>query len=346
MLVVMKADATDAQVQEVMAVLRSYHTQPEVLPGHSRVAIGVMGNKEAVRQDEVLRLPGVMEVIEVTKKYKRVSKEFHPADTLVRVGDATFGAGRPVVIAGPCSVESEAQTLATARAVKAQGGQIFRGGIFKPRTSPYFFQGIGYVGLQYMQKAREETGLPLCVEIMSSDDIDLYKDEVDLLQVGARNMQNFDLLKRLGKIDKPVLLKRGLSATVEEFLLAAEYILDGGNQQVILCERGVRTFETSTRNLLDLNSVALIKTLSHLPIVVDPSHAVGRHDLVAALARAAIAVGCDGLLVETHPTPQKALSDANQQLDFEEFANMMRQVNLLVDALPELYATRTTAYSA
>lgn len=341
MLVVMKADATDAQVQEVMAVLREYKTKPEILPGHSRIAIGVMGNKEAVRQDEVMRLPGVMEVIEVTKKYKRVSKEFHPDGTQVRVGNAVFGGGRPVVIAGPCSVESEEQTLSAARVVKAHGGQVFRGGIFKPRTSPYMFQGIGYKGLQYLQQARQETGLPICVEIVSSDDIDNYKDEVDMLQVGARNMQNFDLLKKLGKLDKPILLKRGLSATVEEFLLAAEYILNGGNPNVVLCERGVRTFETSTRNLLDLNSVALIKTLSHLPIIVDPSHAAGRHDLVTALARAAVAVGCDGLIVETHPTPHKALSDANQQLDFDEFANMMQQVNALADALPQLYAPAT-----
>lgn len=338
MLVVMKAGATEAEIEYVVNVLRENKNKPELLPGHNRVAIGVMGNKEYVRQDDILRLPGVAEVIEVTKKYKRVSREFHPQDTLVKVGAAVFGAGEPVMIAGPCSVESEEQVLSTAHMLKEQGVQILRGGIFKPRTSPYFFQGIGYAGLKHLQKARAETGLPICVEIMATEDIDLYKDEVDMIQVGARNMQNFDLLKKLGRIQTPVLLKRGHNAYVEEFLLAAEYLLDGGNHNVVLCERGIRTFETSSRNTLDLNSVALIRTLTHLPIIVDPSHAAGRHDMVPPLARAAIATGVHGLIVETHPNPSKALSDANQQLDFDQFRDLMQQVRSLAAALPQLYA--------
>jgi 3-deoxy-7-phosphoheptulonate synthase len=321
MLVVMRAEATKEEVNNVISYLQSLQLKAEELPGSNRVAIGVTGNKKHVAHKEVQRMPGVKELIEVTHKYKKVSREFYPKDTVVNVGAAAFGGEKPVLIAGPCSVESADQIMRTAEMIKNQGAQVLRGGIFKPRTSPYDFQGLGYKGLELLKKASIEFDLPICVELMNTEDISLYSHEVDLIQIGARNMQNFDLLKKLGKIDTPILLKRGASATVEEFLLAAEYILDGGNPNVILCERGIRTFETSTRNTLDLNSVALIRQMSHLPIIVDPCHAAGRHDLVTPLALASMAVGAQGLIIETHPEPFRALSDANQQLDFDQFAN-------------------------
>jgi 3-deoxy-7-phosphoheptulonate synthase len=339
MLVVMRADATAQQIEAVHTALRGYGVRAESLPGHARVAIGVTGNKEYVPAEAVLRLPGVADLIHVTRKYKLVSREFYPQSTVVRVGQVQFGTGRPVVIAGPCSVESEAQVMAAAEAVAAAGAQVLRGGVVKPRTSPYGFQGLGYAGLRYLQAARQATGLPICVEVMRTEDVAVYDQEVDLLQVGARNMQNYDLLRRLGRAQTPVLLKRGLAATVEEWLLAAEYLLDGGNRNVILCERGIRTFETSTRNTLDLNSVALVRQLTHLPVIVDPSHAAGRHDLVPPLARAAIALGCDGLIVEVHPKPSEALSDAAQQLDFPTFECLMQDVRTLSEVLNPLYTT-------
>lgn len=330
MLIVMHKDATDKQIQNVLTHFRRLNLKTEQLPGAQRVAIGIMGNKQYVNHDEVVRMPGVLEIIHVTHTYKKVSREFYPEDTKIKVGETEFGNWLPVVIAGPCSVENEKQVIETAQLAKEIGVKVLRGGIFKPRTSPYSFQGIGYVGLQILKKARAVTGLPICVEITSTDDVELFNHEVDIIQVGARNMQNFDLLKRLGKINKPILLKRNPSATVEEFLLAAEYLFDGGNQQVILCERGIKTFETSTRYTLDLNSVALIKKLSHLPIIVDPSHAAGRHDIVIPLSRAALAAGANGIIVEIHPEPMKALSDQNQQLDFEEFRQLMSSLKIFL----------------
>lgn len=333
MLVVMNADASAEQIQNVVRFLQGIGYEAEPLPGHSRTAIGVRGNVHYVPNNEVLRLPGVRELIRVTKPYKLVSKEFHPLETLVQVGEVVFGGPEPVLIAGPCSVESEAQVFATAHKVKALGAGILRGGLFKPRTSPYSFQGVGYQGLPWLQAARAATGLPICVELMSINDLDLFAAEVDLIQVGARNMQNFDLLKHLAKLDKPVLLKRGASATVEEFLLAAEYLLEGGNPNVILCERGIRTFETSTRNQLDVNSIALIRQLSHLPIIADPSHAAGRFDLVPPLAKAALAAGAQGLILETHPKPHLAKSDAEQQLDFAQLEALVTSLRPLIAAL-------------
>lgn len=338
MLIVMQAQATKEEVHNVISYLQSLQLKAEELPGANRVAIGVTGNKKHVAHKEVQRMPGVKELIEVTHKYKKVSREFYPNDTLVKVDSAVFGGENPVLIAGPCSVESEDQIMRTAEMVKAQGAQVLRGGIFKPRTSPYDFQGLGYKGLDLLKKASLEFDLPICVELMNTDDISLFSHEVDLIQIGARNMQNFDLLKKLGKIDTPILLKRGASSTVEEFLLAAEYILDGGNPNVILCERGIRTFETSTRNTLDLNSVALIRQMSHLPIIVDPCHAAGRHDLVTPLAMAAMAVGSQGLIIETHPEPFKALSDANQQLDFEQFEAFMTAYNNICELNAKIHA--------
>lgn len=326
MLVVMHAGASENEISEVSNYLIGKGLQTELLPGSNRVAIGVTGNKKYVSHDEVNRMPGVKEIIHVTHKYKRVSREFYPENTIVKVGEAAFGSGIPGIIAGPCSVESKEQIRLAAEHVKKLGGHVLRGGVFKPRTSPYDFQGIGHKGMQWMKDAGEEFNIPICVEIMSVRDIDFFNENVDMIQVGARSMQNFDLLKELGQLKKPILLKRGMSALVDEFLLAAEYIIDGGNKEVVLCERGIRTFETSTRNILDLNSVALIKKKSHLPIIVDPSHAAGKHDLVLPLAKAGLAVGADGIIVETHPEPMAALSDANQQLDFKQFEEFMKGI--------------------
>jgi len=333
MLVVMEAKATKEEVTTVISYLQSLNLKAEELPGANRVAIGVTGNKKHISHQEVQRMPGVKELIQVTHKYKRVSREFYPDNTIVKVKNALFGGNAPVLIAGPCSVESEDQIMRTAEMLKSLGVEVLRGGIFKPRTSPYDFQGLGYKGLELLKKASVASDLPICVELMNPEDISLFEHEVDIIQIGARNMQNFDLLKKLGKIQTPVLLKRGASSTVEEFLLAAEYILDGGNSNVILCERGIRTFETSTRNTLDLNSVALIRKMSHLPIIVDPCHAAGRHDLVTPLAMAAMAVGAQGLIIETHPEPFKALSDANQQLDFEQFSEFVSQYKRIQEVL-------------
>lgn len=338
MLVVMEAKATKEEVNNVISYLQSLQLKAEELPGANRVAIGITGNKKHVTHKEIQRMPGVKELIEVTHKYKKVSREFFPDDTIVNVKGVEFGGEKPVLIAGPCSVESEEQIMQSAAKIKELGATVLRGGIFKPRTSPYDFQGLGYKGLELIKKAGEAYNLPICVELMNSEDIPLFEHEVDIIQIGARNMQNFDLLKKLGKINTPILLKRGASATVEEFLLAAEYILDGGNSNVILCERGIRTFETSTRNTLDLNSVALIRKMSHLPIIVDPCHAAGRHDLVTPLAMASMAVGAQGLIIETHPEPFKALSDANQQLDFDQFADFVEQYNRIVDVQKSIIA--------
>ena len=327
MLIVMQSQAAQNEIDAVCEYLESKSLKSEQLPGSNRVAIGVTGNKKYVSHDEVSRMPGVKEIIHVTHKYKKVSREFFPDNTIVEVGAARFGSDVPGIIAGPCSIESEEQIMQAAEHVKANGGHVLRGGAFKPRTSPYDFQGLGYEGLDLLYKAGKAYDIPICVEIMSVKDVDLFADKCDMIQVGARNMANFDLLKALSKTNTPILLKRGMTAFVEEFLLAAEYILDGGNKHVVLCERGIRTFETSTRNILDLNSVALIKKMSHLPIIVDLSHAAGRHDLVLPLAKAGLAVGADGIIVETHPLPMKALSDANQQLDFNQFTDFMNEIN-------------------
>ncbi len=325
MLVVMQHSATDEQISEVMERLRRMGFRAERLPGSERTAIGIMGNTGYVDADAVAQLPGVKELIHVTRPYKLVSREFHPENTVVRVGDVRVGE-EFVVIAGPCAVESEAQILETAHAVKAAGAKLLRGGAFKPRTTPYSFQGLGVEGLKLLAKAREETGLPVVTELLSEDHLDVVSQYADVLQIGARNMQNFELLKAVGKTQKPILLKRGLSAKLEEFLLAAEYILNEGNPNVILCERGIRTFETATRNTLDLNIVPLVRELSHLPIVVDPSHGTGIHSLVAPLSKAAKAVGAHGLIIEVHPRPEEALSDGKQSLNLDSFTRLMNEL--------------------
>ena len=334
MLIVMNHTATTEQIDRVMETVRGMGLIAQPIPGSLRTAIGVLGNKGCI-DDSVLRdLPGVQQAIAVSKPYKLVSRDFHPADTIVTVGSVRIGAGeRPVVVGGPCAVESEEQIIKTARWVKACGADMLRGGAFKPRTGPHTFQGLREEGLALLVKAREETGLPIVTEVMSPDTVAVVAEAADLLQVGARNMQNFDLLRELGKIRKPILLKRGMSATIEEFLAAAEYILAEGNDQVILCERGIRTFETAMRNTLDLAMVPYVQQMTHLPVMVDPSHATGKRSLVVPMSKAALVAGAHGVLVEVHPEPEKALSDGPQSLTFEGFEQMMHELRRLMSCL-------------
>ena len=328
MIVVMNAHCTQEDVDGVQRHLSERGLQGHINPGVERTVIGVLGQIYPELQDEVEFMQGVSEVFRVSKPYKLASREFGPDATLVKIGkdNVTIGGGNFVVFAGPCAVESEAQVLSTARAVKAAGARVLRGGAFKPRSSPYSFRGMGEEGLKLLAAARQETGLAIITEVMSPGDVELVSRYADVLQIGARNMQNFSLLDEAGKADKPVMLKRGFSASYEDWLLAAEYIMAGGNKQVILCERGIRTFETFTRNTLDLNAVPAIHRLSHLPVAVDPSHGTGRWYMVTPLARAAAAVGADGLIVEVHPNPDEAKSDGAQSLTFENFSLLMRQV--------------------
>jgi 3-deoxy-7-phosphoheptulonate synthase len=330
MLIVMNHKAGTKQIDTVTRAIEAMGLIAAPIPGSERTAIGVLGNKGYVDDTTIRDLPGVSQVIHVSKPYKLVSRDFHPKNTIVKIGGVEIGEGkRPVVVAGPCAVESEAQILKTARAVKKAGADMLRGGAFKPRTGPHTFQGLGEEGLKLLVLAREETGLPIVTEVMSPDTVGLVAASADLLQIGARNMQNFDLLREVGKTKKPVLLKRGMSATLEEFLAAAEYILAEGNPHVILCERGIRTFETATRNTLDLSIVPLIKEISHLPVMVDPSHATGKRSLVAPMSKAALVAGAHGVLVEVHPEPEKALSDGPQSLTFAGFEQLMTELKRL-----------------
>jgi 3-deoxy-7-phosphoheptulonate synthase len=329
MLIVMLHKATQEQVGAVLDAVRRLGYTPQPIPGENRVAIGVLGNQGYVDEEPFRDLPGIQELIHVTKPYKLVSRDFHPADSVVRVGGIAVGWGlTPIVIAGPCTVESRDQVLTTARAVKAAGAGILRGGAFKPRTGPHTFQGLGYEGLEYLVEAGRTVGLPIVTEVMRIDQLEPVAAVADCLQVGARNMQNFDLLKELGHIGKPVLLKRGMSATLEEFLAAAEYILLEGNDQVILCERGIRTFERALRNTLDLGVVPFLRQVTHLPVIVDPSHALGRRDLVTPMAKAAFVVGAAGVMVEVHPDPAHALCDGPQSLDPAGFAQLMKELRV------------------
>ncbi|HEU4401680.1 MAG TPA: 3-deoxy-7-phosphoheptulonate synthase [Candidatus Polarisedimenticolia bacterium] len=329
MLIVMEKGATQRQIEGVTAKVRSLGLKPHPIPGAERLAIGITGNHGPLDPAEFEMLPGVQEAIRVTKPYKLVSREVKPADTVVEVGGLPVGGNRLTVIAGPCAVESEAQTLAIARLVKEAGADLFRAGAFKPRTSPYSFQGLGLQGLKILARVREETGLPIVTEAVDEESLAMVEDYADAAQIGARNMQNFSLLKRAGKSSLPVFLKRGLSATLEELLMAAEYIVSEGNYRVFLCERGVRTFADHTRNTLDLAIVPAVKHLSHLPILVDPSHGTGRREKVVPLARAAVAVGADGLMVEVHHEPDKALSDGPQAILPDQFAELMRDIRTL-----------------
>jgi 3-deoxy-7-phosphoheptulonate synthase len=327
MLIVMHRNATPKQINAVMTAVEKIGLTALSIPGSERTAIGVLGNKGYVDDLSIRDLPGVKDVIHVSKPYKMVSRDFHPRPTIIKIGNVEIGEGKsPVIIAGPCAVESEDQIIRTARAVKAAGAELLRGGAFKPRTGPYTFQGLKEEGLKFLAKAKLETGLAIVSEVMTSENVELMAKYVDVLQVGARNMQNFDLLREVGRIRKPVLLKRGMSATIEEFLAAAEYILAEGNSQVILCERGIRTYETATRNTLDLSVVPIIKELSHLPIIVDPSHATGKRSLVPPMAKAALVAGAHGIMIEVHPEPEKALSDGPQSLTIPGFEKLMGEI--------------------
>ncbi len=334
MLIVMNHNATKADVDAIAEVVKDMGFRAEPIPGSERTAIGVLGNHGYVDDSKILEMSGVQRVIHVSKPYKLVSRDFHPEDTIVDVAGVKVGQGcRPVVVGGPCAVESEEQIIKTALFVKKCGADMLRGGAFKPRTGPHTFQGMREEGLKLLAKAGKESGLPIVTEVMSPDNVGLVAEYADLLQIGARNMQNFDLLKEVGRIRKPVLLKRGMSATIEEFLAAAEYILAEGNDQVILCERGIRTYETATRNTLDLAVAPLIKEMSHLPIMVDPSHATGKRSLVPPMTLAALVAGAHGVLVEVHPEPEKALSDGPQSLTFQGFEHLMDEVRRLTGFL-------------
>jgi len=333
MLVVMKPHASQAEVDAVVAKIRSLGLVPHAIPGAQRVAIGITGNKGALDPALFEGLPGVRDAIRVSQPFKLVSREVKEEDTVIDVGGATIGGPRIAVMAGPCSVESEPQLLEAAQAVKRAGATFLRGGAYKPRTSPYEFQGLAEEGLKLLALARERTGLKIVTEAMDAETLPLVAEYADVVQIGARNMQNYSLLKRLGEIDKPILLKRGPSATVREWLMAAEYVVAHGNVRVALCERGIRTFETGTRNTLDLNAVPLLKSLTHLPVIVDPSHGVGLRAFVPAMARAGVAAGADGLIVEVHPHPEEALSDGQQSLTPLEFGGLMEQVRVIAGAI-------------
>ena len=339
MLIVMKPEATEAQVEEVLDVIRSLGFKPHPMPGATRTAIGVTGNQGAIDPAHFEMLGGVAEAIRVSKPYKLVGRDLKHDDTVVNVGDARVGGVEPVIIAGPCAVESYEQTMSIAELVASTGVTLFRGGAFKPRTSPYSFQGLGEEGLKILRDVRERFGLRIVTEVLDTETADLVEEYADVMQIGARNMQNFSLLRRVGQARKPVMLKRGMSATLDELLLAAEYIMAEGNYNVILCERGVRTFADHTRNTLDLSIVPAVQHRSHLPIIVDPSHGTGKRHKVIPLARAAIAAGADGIMVEVHDHPELALSDGPQALLPDMFRQLVNEVNAIHKVIAEANAT-------
>ena len=333
MIIVMKPDATKENIQKVEERLQQVGLKAHLSTGEDCTIIGVIGDRKKIANLEVSMLEGVEKTVRITEKYKLVSRHFHPEDTIVDVDGVKIGGKEVVVMAGPCSVESIEQLREAAKAVKAGGAKFLRGGAFKPRTSPYDFQGLAEEGLKMLREVADEEGLKVVTEIVDKDDIELVGKYADIYQVGARNMQNFQLLKALGKAKKPVMLKRGLAATISEWLNAAEYIMAGGNEQVIFCERGIRTYETFTRNTLDLSAVAAIKELSHLPSLVDPSHGTGRWEMVRPMARAAVAAGCDGLIIEVHPHPEVALSDGDQSLTPKNFNALMGELGKICDVM-------------
>lgn len=333
MIVVMKGSCKKEEIDAVVRRIEEYGLRAHVSEGVEHTVVGILGQILPELQDRMELLPGVEQVIPISKPYKLASREFHPQNTTVKINDITIGGDEIVVMAGPCAVETEEQLLTTALAVKASGANILRAGAFKPSTSPYHFRGLGEEGLKLLAKAREETGMPVITEVITPSDVELVASYADILQIGARNMQNFILLDEVGKIKKPVMLKRGLSATIQEWLLAAEYVLFQGNEQVILCERGVRTFETYTRNTMDVSAIPAIKKVSHLPIIADPSHATGKWHLVTPVSLAAIAAGADGLMVEVHPNPDLALKDGAQSLTFDNFDKLMSQLTQIAQAI-------------
>jgi 3-deoxy-7-phosphoheptulonate synthase len=337
MLVVMHQRATADEIQSVVDRIRELGLQPHTIPGPTRTAIGITGNTSAIDPDALAGYAGVKELIRVTKPYKLASREMQIDETVVAVGNRKFSSASFTVIAGPCSVENEAMILRTADFLASRGIGLMRGGAFKPRTSPYSFQGLGEAGLDLLVKAREQTGVAIVTEVMDASQLEAVERAADMLQIGARNMQNFTLLKSVAQSSKPVLLKRGISATLEEWLMAAEYVLAGGNRQVVMCERGVRTFADHSRNTLDLSVVPPLKELSHLPVIVDPSHGTGRRDYVPAMAKAAIAAGADGVMIEVHPDPDHAMSDGAQSLNFEQFDRLLLELRELACVLGRVF---------
>ena len=334
MIIVLKSGASDEQVADVERRIAAMGYRPHTIRGQLRTVIGAIGDdrgKERLRSLESLE--SVESVTPILQPFKLASREVHQANSIVRIGDVAVGASKIVVMAGPCSVESREQVLEVAAKVKAAGAAVLRGGAFKPRTSPYAFQGLEEEGLKLLAEARRETGLPIITEVMEPDKVDVVAETADVLQIGARNIQNFSLLRKVGASGKPVLLKRGMSTSIQEWLLSAEYVLSGGNRNVILCERGIRTFETTTRFTLDLNAVPVLKKLTHLPVVVDPSHGTGHWEYVEAMALAAVAAGADGLIIEVHPRPEEALSDGPQSLKPEKFASLMRRLRKVAQAM-------------
>ena len=327
MIIAMKKNASESEIEEVCESIRRYGYKPHVIRGEERVVIGAVGHGDNKDHLQNLRsVPGVEDVVPILQPYKIVGRELKPQRTIVKVGDLEIGGQEFIVMAGPCSVETRDQLIETAEAVKQAGAQVLRGGAYKPRTSPYDFQGLEVEGLKLLAEASKRTGLKIVTEVVTTEDTEIVAEYADILQVGARNMQNFALLKRLGSVNRPVLLKRGMSSTIKELLLSAEYIASHGNEQIILCERGIRTFETATRNTLDLAAVPLLNELSHLPVVVDPSHATGRRTLVRPAAKAAVAIGADGLIIEVHPRPQEAWSDGPQSVTPAMFAELMTEL--------------------
>ena len=336
MIVVMSPGATKRNIDNVIKKLERLNLRTHLSEGEDRTIVGVIGDKKIIANLEMEMMAGVEKTVRITEKYKLVSRDFHPQGTIIDVGGVKIGGDEIIVMAGPCAVESFDQLRETAQAVKNCGAKILRGGAFKPRTSPYDFQGLGEEGLKLLRKVADEFDMKVVTEVVDRGDIELVENYSDILQVGARNMQNFQMLKALGESKKPIMLKRGLSATISEWLNAAEYIMNGGNENVILCERGIRTYETFTRNTLDLSAVAAIKELSHLPIVVDPSHGTGRRPMVAPMSRAAIAAGADALMIEVHPHPEIALSDGNQSLTPEDFKNLMADLSGIAKAVGKI----------
>lgn len=333
MVIVLEQHALERDIQHIVETVEAKGLKVHLSKGIDKTLLGIIGDKRLIAELPLESYPGVAKVVSISEPYKLAGRPFHPEDTRIRVGEVVIGGDEAVIMAGPCSVESREQLLTAARAVKEAGGHILRGGAFKPRSSPYSFQGLGEEGLKILAEAREITGMPVISEVMDPENLPLVAEYVDILQIGARNMQNFHLLKAVGRLRKPVMLKRGLSATIEEWLMSAEYILNEGNPDVILCERGIRTFETYTRNTLDLSAIPVVKHLSHLPVIVDPSHGVGKRRYVAPLSKAGIVAGADGLMVEVHPTPEKALSDGPQSLTLSEFDDLMSDVGRLQNAL-------------
>lgn len=333
MIVVMKQGATRAQIANVAARIEQLGCGVHLSEGKERTIIGVIGNGRSLDREQFERMDGVERTVPILRPFKLASRDFQPQDSVVTINGVSIGGKQLIVMAGPCAVESRDQLLETAHAVKEAGAHVLRGGAFKPRTSPYSFQGLGEEGLRLLAEAREETGLPVVTEVMDPQMVPLVTTYADILQVGARNMQNYTLLHAVGKAQRPVLLKRGMMSTVEELLMAAEYILSHGNDRLILCERGIRTFEQYTRNTLDISAVPLIKQLSHLPVVVDPSHGTGKWELVEPVSRAAVAAGADGLIVEVHPHPEEALSDGAQSLKPARFAALMESLRLVAEAV-------------